>query len=1099
MHRDKIYQPVSQSGIADGLENETNYNSCSNTSYLLTVLEHLLLRSGDIESNPGPRVNPLDLCVVHINTQSIRNKIDLIQAECSNFDIITVSESWLCDSDSDHTVSLVGFHSPIRRDRPNDPHGGVAIYVRNTLYCKHRPDLHIPHLEAVWVETKLNQESFLVGSFYRPPNSSAHYWTLIAESVNQANNTGMKYIILGDFNSDWHNAPSHHLTNIINRFQMKQFINEPTRVTDATSTCLDLVLSPCHHFVTQANVLPEICSDHRVPCVKIKNAKPKHKSNKRTIYNYSKLDQTKFDALLSRTDWDNILLHESINCSAYNFTRTLFDLAKTCMPTKQIHVRPNDAPWINDEIRLLIFEKSKIHKVAKQSNSPEDWAKFRQTRNNLTSKIRERKREYLEDLDARACDPSKFGTKEWWRLVNTFLSKKGMESDEIPPIEHNNSVFYSNKDKAEAFNNYFISQAEHGNDNNVDLPDFTTDNLPVLRTIILSTNDVANAIRSLKSNKAVGPDLIHNRILKAASNYITEPLTRYFNRCLSESKFPDPWKVAHVTPLYKKGQRELCSNYRPISLLSCVGKMFESCVQKHIFAFLKENTILTSSQSGFIPGDSTINQLLIMYDSLCSAFDDGITTQAVYLDITKAFDRVWHRGLLHKLESVGIIGSMLDWFKNYLNNRKQAVVIRGEISEFKTIVSGVPQGSVLGPLLFLIYINDIVEDIQSDIRLFADDTSLSLAHDNPITQSEILNYDLDRIVEWSHQWKVNFNQTKTEVVNFVQGSHQCEQLTFDNIDLEPIDNHKHLGIVFQSNFKWDTHIQSIASKVTMLISCLSSYKYRLGRKTLETLYKSFIMPHFDYADVIWDSCTDTLSNILEDLHLQALRIITGSVRGTSHHKLYEESGFGTLKDRRQRHKLILFKKITLGLCPNSLTDLLPPLVSATNPYPRRRPQERTVPACRTETYRKSYFPSTTSLWNDLPLVVQQSTSLGEFKRYFSSSDPVVPTYYYLGDRKEQIIHCRLRLGMSDLNSDLHSRHLQENRACSCGFIQEDAYHYLLICENYTDIRRNTIFSLSHHHTDIQTLLFGSPGLQLQENASVFVTVHEFIKLSNRFN
>jgi hypothetical protein len=768
------------------------------------------------------------------------------------------------------------------------------------------------------------------------------------------------------------------------------------------------------------------------------------------------------------------------------------------MPSKRIRIRSNDAPWINDEIRLLITEKNKIHKLAKQSNSPDDWTKFRHARNELTSKIRERKRDYIQELDARACDASKFGTKEWWRLVKSFLSKKGMESDEIPPIEQNNHVYYSNKDKAEAFNNYFISQSALGIDNDTDLPDVITDSVPVLRTIILDVTNVANALRSLKTNKAVGPDLIHNCILKASSNHITEPLTRFFNKCLSESKFPDPWKLAHVTPLYKKGQRELCSNYRPISLLSCVGKLFESCVHKYIYFFLSENKILSSSQSGFIPGDSTIYQLLSIYDNLCSSFDNGVTTQAVYLDITKAFDRVWHRGLLHKLESVGIIGPMLDWFRDYLSNRKQAVVIRGEKSEFKSILSGVPQGSVLGPLLFLIYINDIVENIRSDIKLFADDTSLSLPHDNPAIQADILNQDLNTIVEWSHKWKVDFNQTKTEVVDYTQGSHQCERLTFDNFELEPINIHKHLGIIFQSNFKWDTHIQSIASKVTMLISCLSSYKYRLGRKTLEILYKSFVMPHFDYADVVWDSCTDTLSNLLEDLHLQAQRVITGTVRGTSHENLYKESGFTSLKDRRQRHKLLLYKKLTLGLCPDYLTDLLPPLVSSTNPYPRRRPQERVVPACRTETYRKSFFPSTTTIWNNLPLTIRNCTSLSEFKRYLSSFDSPVPTYYYIGERNEQIAHCRLRLGMSDLNGHLYNRHLQIDSSCSCGFRCEDAHHYLLTCDNYTEARRNTIHTLPQEHTSINNLLFGSPGLQIQENVTIFVTVHEFIKQSKRF-
>lgn len=1073
-------------------ENSSGENS---KNILHGFQQKLLLLSGDIELNPGPPTQ--DLSVTHINTQSIRNKLDLIQAECVNFDIITVSETWLRDSDRDDSIGLIGFQNPIRLDRPNDPHGGVAIYLRNSLYCKHRIDLQIPHLEAVWVETKIGQESLLVGSFYRPPNATANYWNLIADSIRQANNTGLKFIVLGDFNTNWLDHPSNRLVEIINLFQMKQYIDEPTRITATSSTCLDLVLTPCHSLISRTLVLPEICSDHRVPCVHIKIPKITSKPFKRIIYNYNRLDQTKFNDLLSTTDWDNILSNNDVNDSAEIFTQTLFGLAKQCMPSKHITVRPQDAPWINEHIKFLIFEKNKIHKVAKQTNSPTNWAKFRKARNDLINQIRTRKSEYIKELDLRASDPNKLGNKEWWNLVKSFLSKKGMDSNNIPPIEHNGKIHYLNKDKAEILNNYFISQSKVLNENDP-LPNITFLHNPLLRTICLTTIDVANVINSLKPNKAVGPDQIHNCILKAASSYIVEPITRFFNRCLIESKFPKPWKIAHITPLYKKGPKEVCSNYRPISLLSCVGKVFESCVHKYLLAFLTENNIITPSQSGFIPGDSTVNQLVSIYNDLCSSFDNALTTQAVFLDITKAFDRVWHRGLLHKLEAVGIVGPLLKWFSDYLSDREQSVVIHGEMSNFKTVPAGVPQGSVLGPLLFLIYINDIVDNIQSVIRLFADDTSLSLALENPQIRADVLNQDLIFIQEWSYKWKVTFNHTKTEVVNFIQGSDYGEQLVFEASNLESTGEHKHLGVVLQSNLKWDAHIHSIATKANMLISCLSSFKYRLGRKALETMYKSFIMPIFDYADVVWDSCTDTLSNVLEDLHLQALRIITGTVRGTSHQLLYNESGFCSLQDRRRRHKLILYKKILLGFTPNFLTELLPPLVSATNPYPRRRPQARTVPYCRTVTYSKSYFPSTTILWNDLPLNVQNSASISEFKRYLSNFDPVVPKYYYSGERHEQIIHCRLRLGMSDLNNDLYNRHLTLDRSCSCGFKIEDAHHYLLVCENYAASRRLTILTLPNEQQILSVILSGSPRLQLCENISVFKQVHEFIRQTKRF-
>ena len=265
----------------------------------------------------------------------------------------------------------------------------------------------------------------------------------------------------------------------------------------------------------------------------------------------------------------------------------------------------------------------------------------------------------------------------------------------------------------------------------------------------------STVVNSLSTRKATGQDLIHNKLLKAASDVTCVHLTGVFNRCLNECIFPSFRKTAIVTPVYKKGNATLCNNCRPISLLNCVGKVFERCIQKHVYEFVMLNNMITQSQSGFLSGDSTTNQLLCVYGYLGSNFDERITTQSVYFDIFKAFDRVWHRGLILKLESIGIRGNLLKWFHSYLTDRTQAVVIKGEKSVEKNILSGVPQGSVLGPLLFLIFINDIVRSIEFVIKLFADDTSMTLGHTNPDIRTETLTNDLEKISEWQNSGKSN--------------------------------------------------------------------------------------------------------------------------------------------------------------------------------------------------------------------------------------------------------------------------------------------------------------------------------------------------------
>ena len=408
---------------------------------------------------------------------------------------------------------------------------------------------------------------------------------------------------------------------------------------------------------------------------------------------------------------------------------------------------------------------------------------------------------------------------------------------------------------------------------------------------------------------------------------------------------------------------------------------------------MKTNNLLTSCQSGFIPGDSTTFQLLVMYDDFCKSLDNKITTQSVFFDISKAFDKVWHKGLIYKLHCIGIRGNMLKWFSDYLIDRKQAVVIKGKTSSYRSINAGVPQGSVLGPLLFLIYINDIVKDIESIVKLFADDTSMYLSLEDKEERFRLLNSDLHKIINWSLKWKVVFNPLKTELMNFCNKRQpDTLPLVFGQQALNPSYNHKHLGVTFQKNCKWDSHIEALIIKTRLLVACLRSYKYQFSRRTLNTIYKSFILPHFDYADVVWDNCTDGLSDELETLHLDAIRTIIGAVRGTSHAKLYSESGFISLKERRRRHKLITYFKALNGFTPEYLTNYIPPLVSSINPYPTRSsPLARAVPVYKTTMYEHSFFISTTYLWNDLPDNYKLTNYISNLKRFLRKDDVCVPS------------------------------------------------------------------------------------------------------------
>ena len=1070
-------------------------------SIVLLLCISLLLLCGDVHPNPGPVQSETHskLKIVHSNVSSLQNKAFQLETELNHFDIITVSETWLYNNFPNDRIRLDGYYPPIRKDREDgSPWGGVAIYVKDSLICKPRPDLNVPQLEAVWIETKLNQETFLVGSFYRPPDARVSYWDLIDDSIKLAMSTPYKLVILGDFNADCKDSTHPHVQRILNLNSLHQVVTEPTHYLPDSTTLIDLILTPNPSLIDKVGVLAPVCSKHCCPYVEIINNTPKVIKFKRTVYNYSLLNEVKYLDELQAVDWQNIADCETVDMAADFFTNNLVTAAKRCMPSKKVTDRSNDKPWITDEIKKMILKKEIIHRLAKEINSVWSWRLFKKYRNDLTDKIRKRKEEYLIDVENKINSDVSYGSKCWWKLVNQFTIKKGFSTPEIPPIQYNNQVYYLPEQKAEVFNEHFTNNSTiTGNDDEPPILDTEETSIPDL---VITEEMVVHVIRNLNPNKAVGPDSVHNKMLIKAVDIIAAPLVTLLNRSLSEHKLPTPWKLANVTPIYKnKGEKDSCGNYRPVSLLSCVSKIMEKCVQVHVFNYLKSYNLLTPCQSGFIPGDSTVLQLVVMYDDFCKAIDNKITSQSVFFDISKAFDKVWHKGLIYKLHCIGIRGSLLKWFTDYITGRKQAVVIKGKMSGYRPIGAGVPQGSVLGPLLFLIYINDIVKDIHCNVKLFADDTSMYLALEDAVERSRILNLDLEKIVNWSKKWKVDFNPSKTELMTFSNKRQpQTLPLSFDNETLTDKSMHKHLGVIIQNNCKWNNHIETAVAKTRLLVACLRSYKYKFSRKTLNTIYTSFILPHLDYADIVWDNCTDALSDELESLHLDAIRTIIGAVRGTSHIKLYTESGFVTLKERRRRHKLVMFFKIVNGLVPNYIIERLPPLVSSLNPYHRRNPLERYVPPFKTTLYQNSFFISTTYLWNELPDNYKLTDSISSFKRLLRKDDVPVPSYYFGNDRITEVIHCKLRLEISDLKGDLVKRHLTDDPTCQCGFECENCKHYLFDCPLFHEARTITLYNINYQDYSLDSLLFGVINKSVAENEQIFHHVRNFIKLSQRF-
>jgi hypothetical protein len=629
---------------------------------------------------------------------------------------------------------------------------------------------------------------------------------------------------------------------------------------------------------------------------------------------------------------------------------------------------------------------------------------------------------------------------------------------------------------------------------------------------------VLKILKSLKLGKANGPDSISNRMLKESSSVISSPLANLFNKSFTLAKVPKIWKESNICPIHKKDDRSLVSNYRPIALLSCIGKVQERVVYLHLYRYLKSNNLLTAKNSGFKELDSAVYQLILITDKIHKVLEAGRETCLVFLDVSNAFDRVWHSGLLHKLRCLGIEGNFFDWICDYLTDRKIRAVINGQTDQWIHTTAGVPQGSILGPLLFLIFINDITSNIEGDIHLFADDTSLmDIITEHAFTYARI-NRDLKRLTNWAAKWLVTFNANKTVFLQISRKHNPAPKpiLILNRTRVKEVTTHKHLGLTFNTTLTWSDHINTTITKAGRCVGLLRKISRQVPRECLETLYKSMIRPIIEYAGVVFDGCADIHSNRLENIQRQAALACSSAYKHTNHEDLLQELGWPPLSDRRTHHRLNLMYKIQKGLAPEYLKGRCPPLTNERTIYNLRTGMNITTPLPKTVTYQKSFFPQSIKDWNNLPQQTRESTSLSSFKDYQKKTTgyKTNPNYHH-NSSNAAITHTRIRLGLSGLSSQrFNYNHIASPQCLTCGAANEDPTHYFLLCPTYAaprpaflegicdildDYEINIDFRRRRFRDKfIQLILKGSPCLNDVTTTRIFEITQTFIYDSKRF-
>ena len=632
-------------------------------------------------------------------------------------------------------------------------------------------------------------------------------------------------------------------------------------------------------------------------------------------------------------------------------------------------------------IRKLFKQCHRLHKRKQRTNNPNHIKQFKDKRKEAKNAFKQSKILYYQNISDKLTNQTTL-PKTYWKLTKAIYGTKQISG--IPTLIDKNLYISNDQEKADLLNDYFVHQSLLPTTHTI-LPPLTYITQSRLSTINITPEIVWKLLLKLDTSKATGPDCVSNKLLKSCADSLCFPLSELFNKSMKLGIFPNQWKTATVTAIFKKNNRQIKENYRPISLLSCISKVFEKIVFNQLYQYCTDNDILSDSNSGFRPNDSAINRLLHITDNIYKGLNEHNEILLVFLDISKAFDKVWHEGLLHKLKTIGICGHLLAWFTSYLDNRKQKVVLNGKTSSIKKLHAGVPQGSILGPLLFLIFINDISSNLASEIHQFADDTTLLDPYHNPTLSAHKINADLKSIENWAAQWKVTFNAEKTHYmkISLKTKSQQYPPIIFKNKIINEISTHTNLGLTFNNKMTWTDHINRLIKKASIRISTLHRIRNKLPRQTLVKIYTTMIRPILEYADIIYTNTSLQLHKKLETIQRRAAIICTGAYKHTELNALLTELGWNRLMDRAKHHKTTLFYKMSKGLCPTYLTNMIPPTAMNTHQYNLRNRNNRQIPNTRLSIYAKSFIPSASKIWNTLPPSLRNTDSLSKFKNDLS--------------------------------------------------------------------------------------------------------------------
>lgn len=874
----------------------------------------------------------------YANCQSLLKNLDNIKYCVSQIKplVLCFTETCVTEEIMEHEIEITGYQ--LINCKSHSRHtGGVAIYIDNNhSFSLIQRNVLPVNTWSLAIKINTYNCSIIICVVYHSPNSShADFLNYFEELMEDIVNHNAKVIIVGDFNIDLltEYTYSNKIKNLISSIGFNQLVNVPTRVTADSSTLIDYLITNDTNIKYTVCDCPKV-ADHHSILVALNNHNIKNENFGKEIIvfkrNFKNFDKIKFQFELMDANWDNSSTEVELLSS--NFTNTVIDVLNNHAPFREHKIFNNFKlnVWFSSEVIEKIMQRDMLYKEAKNCNEREVWEKYKRKRNEVTSLIRQETKNYYETQ----IDQNKHNGKAMWKVLKELINGKKHYNNKSIIFE--SSVLTEETKIADAFNIFFINSLDNIIDSIVRVHEnnYIINNIPQINLKFdkfekTNLKGLANIIGSIKKDTC-DRDGVTLKIIKYAFEVIGNRLVDVINVSLEKGHFPRIWKLSTIIPTEKINNTNICSEFRPVNSLPIPEKLLEMVVKEQLLEFIQDNNILISEQSGFRKNHSCETALQFLLNQWKIDISNNLVIGVVFLDFKRAFETVNRNLLIMKLKKYGIEGIVLTWFISYLENREQMVKYSNSYSQNMDIKHGVPQGSVLAPILFILYINDISNYCKKcNIKLFADDTMLYVAGKVEDIQSK-LNEDLKNICEWTcdNSLKLNLNKTKFMLIASRNKLNKFKQdgiklsIIIDDCQIERVNKFKYLGVIIDCELNFNSHCEYIKNKMAKKVGLMFRLNNKISMYSKLIIYKSMISPHIDYCGTILIYLNKQQIQLLQKVQNRSMRAILSCNRYTPINTMLNVLNLMNIEQRIAYNTLMFVFKMKNGSMPSYLTNNL---------------------------------------------------------------------------------------------------------------------------------------------------------------------------------